>query len=174
MGDRVGLVQVYTGDGKGKTTAAIGQAVRAAGRGLRCHIIQFMKAEVVSGEMTALKEIKNVSLERFGLNFVGPKTRSRDEVVSSLQAGLAAAEEAVGGSYDLVVLDELVIVGSLGLVSEQEIVRIIKGKDVKVEIILTGRGAGPDLISLADLVTEMRAIKHPFAHGQAARAGIEF
>ena len=174
MADRLGMIQIYTGDGKGKTTAAIGLTVRAAGHGFVCRIIQFMKGSSVSGENRALSAFANIKIDRIGLNMIGPNPPTREEVAASLRPAMTAAVEAINGDYQLVVLDEIITACSLGLVGEAEILSLLEKKNNQVEVILTGRGASPALIDKADLVTEMRLIKHPFDKGQAARLGIEF
>jgi len=174
MADKVGLIHIYTGDGKGKTTAALGQAVRAAGRGFNCIIIQFMKGKTEGGETTTLSAVPNIAIERLGRNFIGPNAADIETVKESLLPAMSAARAAVGGEYDLVVLDEAVTAASLGVIDMDDLLRIIESRDASVELILTGRGADQRLIDAADLVTEMKQIKHPFDQGRRARAGIEF
>ncbi|MDP1808753.1 MAG: cob(I)yrinic acid a,c-diamide adenosyltransferase [Actinomycetota bacterium] len=174
MADRIGLVHVYTGDGKGKTTAAIGLAVRAAGRGLNCRIIQFMKGATTSGETAALAAMETIHIDRIGLNLIGPNPPDTDEIKRSLIPAMEAARTAVGGQFDLVVLDEIITACSAGLLSEPSLISIIQEKAEAVELVLTGRGATEELIGRADYVTEMKNIKHPFDQGQPARIGIEF
>ncbi len=174
MVSELGLIQIYTGDGKGKTTAAVGLLVRAAGQGLRCQIIHFMKNEIVSGEDKTLSAIKNVTVMTIGSNLISGKSQSLEEVRASLKPALLESKKAVSGEYDLVVLDEIIVASSLGLIPESEIFEIAKIKAEATELILTGRGATDSLIEMADLVTEMREIKHPFATGVEARRGIEF
>jgi cob(I)alamin adenosyltransferase len=171
---RQGLVHIYTGDDKDKTTAALGQAVRAAGQGFRCLIIQFMKGDTMSGEVQALRSIPNVSLVRVGLNFIGPHQVEPARVADSLASGWETAKKAVVDGYDLVVLDEAIVAMALGVAPMATVIDIIEARGAGVELILTGRGAGSELIERADLVTEMRLIKHPFQQGYAARRGIEF
>lgn len=174
MADKVGLVQIYTGDGKGKTTAALGQAVRAAGRGFNCVIIQFMKGKTKGGEATTLSAIPNIAIERLGRSFIGVDPSDSETVKESLLPAMSAARAAVGGEYDLVILDEAVTAASLGVIDIDELLRIVQSRKASVEVILTGRGADQRLIDAADLVTEMKLIKHPFDQGRKARAGIEF
>lgn len=174
MADRIGLIHLYTGDGKGKTTAAIGLAVRAAGRGLTCRIIQFMKGATTSGETAALAAIENIAIDRVGLNMIGPNPPAADEVRLSLIPAMEAARAAVGGKFDLVVLDEIITACSAGLLSEASLISLCEEKDESVELILTGRGATGELIARADYVTEMKSVKHPYERGRTARSGIEF
>ncbi|HEB12462.1 MAG TPA: cob(I)yrinic acid a,c-diamide adenosyltransferase [Actinobacteria bacterium] len=170
----MGLIQIYTGDGKGKTTAAIGLAVRAAGRGLTCHIIHFMKGDGVSGEDLALTDIEGITVNSVGKNLIGANPPSVREVKESLEPALDEARDAVSGRFDLVVLDEIIVACSMGLVSEHEIMTIIGMKAERTELVMTGRGVTDNLIKTADLVTEMREVKHPFSDGGQARKGIEF
>lgn len=168
------MTQIYTGDGKGKTTAAIGLAMRAAGHGLRSRIIQFMKGETTSGEIEALREISAIDIERVGANFIAAKQTDANAVAASLRPALDAAGSALVAHYDLVILDEIITAVSLGVLPESEVLRLIEARDPKTELILTGRGASQAVIDAADLVTEMRDIKHPYDKGIHARAGIEF
>lgn len=170
-----GLVQVYTGEGKGKTTAALGLALRAAGRGLRSYIVQFMKHEP-SGEEEALRCLADrVTLVKFGRpGFLAPG-RWTEEDRALAREGLAQARSALlGGSYDLVILDEANTAVSFGLLSEQEVLELIAARPANVELVLTGRGATPAILERADLVTRMVEEKHPYQRGIAARRGIEY
>lgn len=171
---RTGLVHVYTGNGKGKTTAAIGLAVRAAGNGLNCRVIQFMKGATTSGETAALAKLETMQIDRIGLNMVGPNPPDADEIKRSLLPAMDAARAAVGGRFDFVVLDEIITACSAGMLSESDVILLIDEKSPAVELVLTGRGATEKLIDRADYVTEMKNIKHPFDRGQPARKGIEF
>ena len=170
-----GLVQVFTGDGKGKTTAALGTVIRALGQGLRVCVIFFMKGDYPYGERKILSGLPGVSVVSFGSSeFVDPanvKPGDREPA----QAGLAAAREAIGsGNYDLVVLDEINVAIAFGLIEVSQVIRLIKQKPSGVELILTGRQADARLIEVADLVTECRKIKHPYDKGITARRGIEY
>ena len=173
MADRLGLTQVYTGDGKGKTTAAIGLAVRAAGHGLRSRIIQFMKGETTSGEIEALRHFHTIDIDRIGTNLLD-KRQPNATVRASLHAALEEAQQALDGDYEIVILDEILTAISLGVLAESEVLGFIRQKGRNAELILTGRGATSAIIEAADLVTEMREIKHPYTKGTRARAGIEF
>jgi cob(I)alamin adenosyltransferase len=174
MADILGLVHVYTGDGKGKTTAAIGLAVRAVGSGLTCRIIQFMKGGTKSSELSVIEAIPDIEIDRIGLNFVGPNPPSPEEVKKSLVPAMAAARESINGQFDLVILDEIITACTAGVVSESDIIALIQARNPAVELVLTGRCASQRLIDNADLVTEMKKIKHPFDLGRQARVGIEF
>jgi cob(I)alamin adenosyltransferase len=168
-----GYVQVYTGDGKGKTTAALGLALRAAGRGLHTYIGQFMKGQRYS-ELDALQDHPYITLEQYG----DPRCIRREEVTAEHMAqaheGLNRAREAMlSGDYDLVVLDEVNVAIWFGVLTTEEVMAFLDKKPEHVEVVLTGRRAPQALIDRADLVTEMRAVKHYYQHGVEARAGIE-
>lgn len=170
-----GLVQVYTGEGKGKTTAALGVALRAAGHGLRVHIVQFMKGWLESGEQKAVEWLPTVTLARFGSQgFVHPH-KPRPEDVRQAHLALAEAERAMGEEgMAIVILDEVNTALSFGLLTLEEVLALIEKKPAGVELILTGRGAPDALCQRADLVTEMCLRKHPYDAGVPARAGIEY
>lgn len=170
-----GLVQVYTGSGKGKTTAALGLVVRAAGWGLRSLIIQFMKSQP-SGEREALRRLAPcVTLEEYGRPGFLRKGRVEPEDIAVARRGLARAREAVlGGEYDVVVLDEVNTAVFFGLLSEQEVLDLVAAKPPYVELVLTGREASEGLLTRADLVTRMTEEKHPYGRGIGARRGIEY
>ncbi len=171
-----GLVQIFTGAGKGKTTAALGTVLRAAGHGLRISIIFFIKGRSSQGEYKALTALPNVKVASFGLRqFIYKNNAINPAEKAQAQAALAAAREDVtGGKFDLVVLDEINVAVYFRLLPVQEVLRLIKDKPPQVELILTGRNAAKKLIAAADLVTEMGNIKHPFDKGVKARKGIEF
>ncbi len=170
-----GLVQVYTGDGKGKTTAALGLILRATGWGLRSLLLQFMKRQP-SGEHQALRLLApHATYEQFGRAGFLHKGEITPEDIALAHKGLARAQEAVtGGVYDLVVLDEVNTAVDFGLLSEQQVLALIEAKLPQVELILTGRGATPALLARADLVTRMVEEKHPYQKGVGARWGIDF
>ena len=171
-----GLVSIFTGDGKGKTTAAIGTAVRAAGHGLKVFIVFFMKGkDYIHGEVNTLPQIPNITLASFGQEGWVDKEKVKPEDKEQARLALAKAREAVlGGKYDLVILDEVNIALDYKLVELNEVVKLIKDKPGNVELILTGRYANPRLVQMADLVTEMVMVKHPFSRGIKARRGIDY
>jgi cob(I)alamin adenosyltransferase len=170
-----GMVQVFTGDGRGKTSAALGTVLRAVGQGLRVFIVFFMKGNYPFGEQKALSNLPNVTMAVFGSpSFVDPKN-VRDEDKEEARKALAAAREAMlSGKYDLVVLDEVNIATAWGLIGVNEVVELIYDRPEAVELILTGRYADPEVNKLADLVTEMLDIKHPYEKGVQARQGFEY
>ena len=169
-----GCLQVYTGDGKGKTTAALGLALRAVGAGLRVFIGQFIKSGDY-GEIRALKEfLPQVAVRQYGRGrFV--KGVPAPEDIRAAAAGLAGLRQALcGGEYDLVIADEANCAVSAGLFGVAELLQLADARPAGVELVITGRNAHPQLLARADLVTDMRAIKHPFQSGITARQGIEF
>ena len=168
-----GFVQVYTGDGKGKTTAAIGLSIRAAGAGMKVFIAQFIKSGDYS-EIKALKKFSNrIIIIQFGQGrFI--KGKPAEEDITAAQKGLNAVKSAVSsGEYDIVILDEGNVAVTCGLLSARDILDIIAIKPESVELVITGRGADPSVIEKADLVIEMKEIKHYYQKGIQARVGIE-
>lgn len=170
-----GLVQVYTGDGKGKTTAALGLALRAAGHGMRVHIVQFMKGWTDYGELVSLRNQPNITLVQFGRpDFVdrdNPDPRDVRMAQDALQHGL---DVVASGEYDVVILDEVNVALDFGLVSLEQVLKLLDARPPHVELVLTGRAAHPEIMQRADLVTEMRSVKHPYDTGTAGRKGIEY
>ncbi len=170
-----GLVQVLTGDGKGKTSAALGAVLRAVGHGLRVYLVFFMKGSYPYGEFSSLRNLPNVGWASFGFNCLTNPAKVRSEEVEQAELALSAAREAVlSGRYDLVVLDEVNVAAAWKLISMEDLVKLIRDKPPQVELVLTGRYADPRVIELADLVTEMVKIKHPYDKGTLARKGIEY
>lgn len=170
-----GFIQVYTGNGKGKTTAAVGQAVRAAGYGLKTYIAQFMK-EYSYSELNSLKCLNEwITIEQFcGDDFVYRKKLPGKEELTKAKKGLQTAiKNMLGGEYDLIILDESIVAIYFKLIKLEEIIRIIKQKPKNVELILTGRYCPQELVDLADLVTEMKEVKHYYQEGIKSRRGIE-
>ena len=172
--EELGLVQIYTGNGKGKTTAAFGLAMRAAGRGLEVLIVQFLKPSDGYGEQVACNRMGNITLVPMGLDhFVSKKPSDAD--IEAAHKALRRSEELIcSGRYDVAVLDESINAVRLGLITSQELIESLERRPDHVEIVLTGRGMTPDLEEYADLVTEMRLVKHPFDKGIGARKGIEY
>ena len=172
--EELGLVQIYTGNGKGKTTAAFGLAMRAAGRGLGVLIVQFLKPSDGYGEQVACNRMGNITLVSMGLDhFVSKKPSDAD--IEAAHKALRRSEELIcSGRYDVAVLDESINAVRLGLITSQELIESLERRPDHVEIVLTGRGMTPDLEEYADLVTEMRLVKHPFDKGIGARKGIEY
>lgn len=170
-----GFVQIYTGNGKGKSTAAIGQAVRAAGFGLKTYIVQFMK-EFPYNELISLKHLSEwIAIEQFGGDeFVYKKELPGEEELVKAKKGLQTArEKMLSGEYDLIILDEAIVAIYFKLIETKELVEFIKIKPENVELILTGRYCPEELVELADLVTEMKEVKHYYQKGITSRRGIE-
>jgi len=170
-----GLIQIYTGDGKGKTTAALGLALRAAGRGLLVYFGQFLKGRQTGEIIAAERLFPFLNIAQFGRKgFVVVEEGRAEEDASLARAGLEACRKAMlSGLYSLVVLDEVCVAVELGLLAEKDVLDFLDAKPEGVEIVLTGRGATPALIARAGLVTEMKALKHYADEGIRARMGIE-
>jgi len=168
-----GYVQVYTGDGKGKTTAALGLAVRAAGADLQVYIAQFIKMGDYSEIKTLHRLSDKITVEQFGRGrFLGGKPSPEDFELA--RHGLERVRQVLAaGQYDVVILEEANVAVKYGLIGVQELVSLIIAKPAHVEMVITGRGASPRIIEIADLVTEMRVVKHYFEKGVKARIGIE-
>ncbi|AII58178.1 cob(I)yrinic acid a,c-diamide adenosyltransferase [Dehalococcoides mccartyi] len=170
-----GLISIFTGEGKGKTSAAVGTSVRAAGHGLRVCLIFFAKGKRFDhGEFKILSSLPNVTLQSFGqsgwiLKNISEETRKQAELAFE-----AASEAVTGGQYDLVVMDEIMIALTAGLVTTEQVIRMINAKPPYVELIMTGRSAPAELVELADLVSEIKAVKHPYTRGIKARKGIDY
>ena len=176
-----GLVQIYTGDGKGKTTAAFGLALRAAGQGNKVLIFQFLKPSSLDiGERFAVQlGAVRIRVESLDIPWDMAKSFEDEKAVAEMQAAISdvldrIAQTAEKRFYDVLILDEIIFCLSKNLAKLEDIKRIIDKKDSLVEIVMTGRGASAELLELADLVTEMKNIKHPFDKGINARRGIEF
>jgi len=168
-----GYIQVYTGNGKGKTTAAIGLSVRAAGAGLNVFIAQFIKMGDYS-EIKSLKKLSDrITIKQFGLGrFI--KGKPSEDDIEAAQKGLHAVKSAIlSRDYDVVILEEGNVAIAIGLFSANDIIKILNLKPENVEVVITGRNAAPEIMDKADLVTEMKDIKHYFNKGVAARTGIE-
>jgi cob(I)alamin adenosyltransferase len=167
------MIQVYTGCGKGKTTAALGAALRAAGAGLRIYICQFMKGKYYC-ELATLKKLKKIKVEQFGTTcFVGRQPTRKDVELAKL--GLESAIKAIRSKrYDMIILDEINVAVKLGLLQPEDVVTILNKYPKKKELILTGRYAHPKIIKMADLVSEIKEVKHYYKKGVKARKGIEF
>lgn len=169
-----GYIHVYTGPGKGKTTAALGLGLRAAGAGLKVHMMQFMKGRRYS-ELDAIENLSNFTFSQHGRDEFVSKENPEQIDIDLAQEGFAQAKEIIQNSkYDLLILDELNVVVDYNLVKLDDVLNLIEQKPEKLEIVLTGRDAHPEIIKIADLVTEMLEIKHPYQQGVTARKGIDF
>lgn len=170
-----GLIIINTGNGKGKTTAALGQALRTAGHGFKVCIIQFIKGAWETGEAKALKAFPDlIEFHVKGSGFTWEE-KNLEKVKQAAQEGWKLAQNKImSNNYDLVILDELTYLIKYQIIKETEVLRLLKKRPGHLHIVITGRNASPGLIKAADLVTEMKEIKHPFSSGIKARKGIEF
>ena len=175
MRDELGRVHVITGSGKGKTTAAFGLAMRAAGHGLRVYVIQFMKTGETTGEVMVARKLEGIRVEQFGTGaFVDPKKideADRRAAVDALDRARSVLEK---GECELLVLDEVNMAVSLGLISAGDVLRLLRDRSKGVEVVLTGRNAPIEFIEYADYVSIIDSKKHPFDQGLEARKGIEW
>lgn len=184
-----GLVQIYTGDGKGKTTAALGLGLRAAGHGMRVLMVQFMKTVRYYGELEAVKKLApNFEIVQKGKPcptreaecleckgcFVHPERPAPEDVAAARDAVTFCSDILRKADHDIVILDEVLCAIQFKLISCDDVATLVRMKPPDMELILTGRGAPAELVELADLVTEMRSVKHPFDQGITARKGIEY
>ena len=170
--ERRGLIIVHTGDGKGKTTAALGLAIRAWGAGLKVLILQFIKGGRRSSELAALGALK-IEVRQLGLGFITEENFSKQKK-SARVAIEVARREILSGAWDLIILDEINYAVKFSLLDATDILELIQIRPPQLHLVFTGRDALPELIDAADLVTEMKLIKHPFKSGISAQAGIEF
>ncbi len=173
MTERKGLVIVYTGNGKGKTTAALGVAFRALGHGYRVLMVQFIKGSWTYGELESAKRFPNFVLRPMGRGFVATDGQVAAEDQEAARQALTYARSRMR-EFDMVILDEVIYAIGFGLVSEEAVLTFIEQKPPDVHLILTGRNAPDRIVEKADLVTEMREIKHPYRKGVKAQRGIEF
>lgn len=172
-----GLVHIYCGDGKGKTSAAVGLAVRAAGRGMKVLVVRFLKTEN-SGEVEVLRSIPGITVtpcdRTFGFVFRMTEEQKQEAALYYQSRFEAAVTEAVQGQYDLLILDEILASCNYGMVQEQSVVEFLKNRPLGLEVVLTGRDPSEHLLELADYVSEICMRKHPYQKGIPARKGIEF
>lgn len=170
-----GLVIVLTGDGKGKTTSALGMALRAAGQGIRVLILQFIKGGVFYGELASLKGVMGVEIRPMGLGMLLGSKDNFESHKQKAKEAMAESRKAVScGLYGMVILDEILVALNLGLVEESEVLELISSKPSHVHLVLTGRGATPRIMEVADTVTEMQERKHHYKASKVPIKGIEF
>ena len=177
MAGKRGYVVVLTGDGKGKTTSALGMAMRAIGQGLRVTMLQFLKGSWKYGELeTAARLSPDLTMRQLGGEFIriDPDNPDSQDVEMAREAWAVAKEALASGDYGMVILDEINGTIAYGLLPVDDVVEAVKQRPEHVHVVLTGRSAHPKLLELADLATEMREIKHPYRTGQPARKGIEY
>jgi cob(I)alamin adenosyltransferase len=168
-----GYVQVYTGNGKGKTTAAIGLAIRAAGAGLKVYFCQFLKGQDCSEIASLTRYNDRIEIKQFGSDSFITGVPSESDVSKAIEGFEEALQAVMSAAYDIVILDEINYAIYLNLIKLQSVIQLIKNKPSKVEIVLTGRNAAKKIIEIADLVSEIKEIKHYFSKGVLARKGIE-
>ena len=169
-----GLVMILTGDGKGKTTSALGAALRASGQGLKVLIVQFIKGGRNYGELTALAEVTGVEIRPMGLGLIRKQDDLAPHREKARQAWDLAREEAACGKWDMLILDEVFAALSRGFVGREELADLIGQKPRALHLILTGRGCPDELLAKADMVTRMEPVKHHLKGGIKARRGIEY
>jgi cob(I)alamin adenosyltransferase len=171
-----GRILIFTGDGKGKTTAALGMVVRAHGHGIPVAVIQFVKSDVQTGEFAVLSRLPGVEIFVTGCGFVPPETDPRfaDHRRAAEEGLRIASEAACSGRYGLVILDEGCYAIDRNLIAEEFVLRLLRERAPGVVIVLTGRGATEELIAAADTVSDIRCVKHGFDSGRKATKGVEF
>lgn len=172
-----GLILVNTGNGKGKTTAALGMALRAWGQGMKVLVLQFIKGGWKYGELKAAEKLgPNFEIRQMGEGFIkeADDKSLNEHRHAAMEALKAARAEFATVNYDLIILDEILYAIHYGLVDQDDVLTLLATKPESLHVVLTGRNASPEIIAKADLVTEMREIKHPFAQGIPAQKGIEF
>lgn len=170
-----GLLIVFTGNGKGKTTAALGMALRAAGHGMKTLILQFIKGAWPYGELEAFERFPEIKIKPLGTGFTWKKENLDEDRELAMNGWQLAREEIARAEYDIIILDELNIVLSYGLLPIGPVMEVLRSRPEGLHIVVTGRNASEEIIGMADLVTEMKQVKHPY-HDQGIKAqkGIEF
>jgi cob(I)alamin adenosyltransferase len=169
------MVQIYTGDGKGKTTAALGLALRAVGHGLKVIMIQFMKGQINYGELESAKHLPGLVIEQYGRpDFVNPEDPAEQDIAFARKALARARDVIRQKEYDIVILDEINVAVAYGLIPVQKVIALIKKPPADKEIILTGRYMPEEFVEYADLISEVREVKHHFQKNIPARKGIEY
>lgn len=184
---RRGLLIVYTGDGKGKTTAALGLAFRALGHGLKVFMVQYVKGKWKTGEKQLADRLApEIEIRPMGDGFTWDTKNPAQDIATTRSIWEVSKDAIASGRYDMVILDEINVVMKLGYLDPSEVIGVLEGRDPNLHVVLTGRGAPPDLIEAADLVSEVRMVKHPFrpdperphkpsrTEGVRAQRGIEF
>ncbi|MDO9528547.1 MAG: cob(I)yrinic acid a,c-diamide adenosyltransferase [Syntrophales bacterium] len=170
-----GLVMVFTGDGKGKTTAALGQALRAIGHGNRVYLLQFMKGRKYGELLAAEKYLPDLTFHLAGLDSFVMRDSPAPIDIELAKQGLDIAREVIeSNEYDMVILDEITVAIDFALIPLNEVIQIIKNKPAKLHLILTGRYAPPEIIELADTVSEIKEIRHHYTAGIRERTGIDY
>ena len=169
-----GMIQVYTGDGKGKTTAALGLGLRACGHGFSVFMVQFMKGKVFYGELETVRKVPGFTIQQFGRpDFVNKEDPARVDIEKAQEALDFAKDLVAKGDHDIIILDEINVALDFNLIQVGEVVELLRTKPEHVEIVLTGRNAPEEIMEMADLVSHVKEVKHPFMKGVPARTGIE-
>lgn len=169
------MIHIYTGNGKGKTTAALGLAMRAAGHGLSVIMIQFMKGKIDYGELKSAKHLPNFTIEQYGRpDFVSPDKPDKEDIRLARVAFARAQEVTMSTGFDIVILDEINVAVNYGLVESKDVIALLKEKPAKVTLVLTGRYMPEEFVPYADLITECRELKHYFSKGVKAQKGSEY
>ena len=171
---RQGLVVLYTGQGKGKTTAALGMVFRALGRKMRVAVVQFIKGKWMTGERMFADAQEGLVFEVTGRGFTWDSDDLSRDALACREGWERAARLIASGDYDIVVLDELTYALNYGFVATSDVLAALRGRPAAVHVVITGRNAAPELIEAADLVTEMRSLKHPYERGIPAQQGVDY
>lgn len=173
--DSTGLTMIFTGNGKGKTTSALGLAFRALGHGFPVSVIQFIKGSWKYGELESAKCFEELlDFHVMGKGFTWKSENIKEDIQKAKEAWAFAAETILADKHRMVILDELTYLIKYNMVSEEEILSILRQKPKAMHVVITGRDASPGLVDFADLVTEMTEIKHPYQNGVKAQKGVEF
>ncbi len=169
-----GYIHIYTGNGKGKTTASLGLGLRAAGAGYKVHMFQFMKGRRYS-ELDGLEKVDNFTISQHGRDEFVNKENPEQVDIDLAREGFSKAKELINSnSYDMIILDEINVAVDFNLISLNDMLKLVEEKPEKLEIVLTGRYANPELIKIADYVSEILEIKHPYQIGIKSRKGVDF
>jgi cob(I)alamin adenosyltransferase len=172
---RIGTFQVYTGDGKGKTTAALGQALRAWGHGRKILVIQFMKGRIEYGELAASEKLDGFDIVQMGREtFVSKENPDPVDIEMARDALRLLEENVKSGDYDMIIADEINVALDFGLIELGHVLELVNNKPTGLELVFTGRDAHPEVIEAADLVSEVREVKHHYKNGVPAREGVEY
>ncbi len=177
MAETTGLILVFTGNGKGKTTSSLGMAFRAWGQGMRILVLQFIKGNWKYGELKAAQALgERFEMRQAGKGFIMDNDEEKmvEHRKAAAQALESAKEEMASGKYDMIILDEINYALSYGLVEKEQVLSMVQNKPPQLHLVLTGRDVLPEIADLADLVTEMKEVKHPFEKGIKAQRGVEF
>lgn len=173
--DKLGLIQVFTGNGKGKTTAALGEGLRACGHNFKVLIVQFMKGDIEYGEVKIAHKIANMTLKQFGLPTFVKKGEPKEEDLKLAREGFQFAKDAIQNKkFDMVILDELNVAIDYGLLEIEPVIELLKNRPDGIEIIITGRYAPREILDIADLVSRIEEVKHPYQKGIQSRKGVEW